>query len=377
MITTLLACILFASCEVTGIDNTRRLIIDEQKKVMVRVMLDWSRAELETETPDGRVMGSVWFFPEDGGEPSTLNTDETLDSIPLLPGAYRILAFNGLLSPDTRSNELVSSSFRYIGFRGTKSYDTFEAYCRNPLELMPRFAPSLSKDAPTSSPEALAVDHYRSGTRDGNMDEATSDGVFRVTAEMANQGIRPTLEFIPRRITSSIHLTVHVENLANAASQGGANVASISGLAGSILLSTGDPKPNPPTPTTHYFTINHRKYYEDSATNGTVEGFCYTFGMAPEDAAGNDGNPTYQVLDIYFTLRDGAQYEKITRDITGRFSKNEQTLQAILEITVGAKRLGEDDIIRLPETQDPGGDGSAFDPDVLEWGENVVFPLEI
>jgi hypothetical protein len=349
------------SCEVMGWQDTRCPIIDEPlsaRGVTVRVQLDWSRADIPAETPDGRRMGNVWFFPAEGGTPFILEMDETLDSIALPVGNYHILIFNGLLRADASRGELTSNSFRYIGFRNTERYETFEAYCRNPITLSGKYAARSADDAPVSSPEVLAATRY---TADDGTD------MFRVTPVMLDGDVRPTLQFAPRRVTSLLHLTVHVENLVSISSVEGASSASVSGLAGGILLATGEPVP---PAVTHFFTINHRKFYEGSVTEGTVEGYCYFFGLAAGEAA-------TQELEIFFRLRDGTDYDPIHRDITGRFSVDEQTLQVVLNIEAGAKHLGEDDIIRLPDTPDPGGEGAGMDADIGDWGENVITDVDV
>jgi hypothetical protein len=345
----------FSSCEVIGLQDTRSPIIDEEAmRVMVRVQLDWSVAELEQETDDNRIMASVWFFPVDGGKPIALDTDEALDSIDLPIGDYHILAFNELLTTGNTSGSVL----RNIGFRNTEHYETFEAFCRTPVTLssLGDFATRASGDTPVSPPEVLAVAHYR--------DEDGSE-VFRVTTTMLDEGIRPTLTFAPRRITDLLHLTVHVENLISVTSEEGANLASVSGLASSIRLASGQPGN---TPVTHFFPIHHKKFKEGSTTDGTIEGSCYFFGLAGE---------VNRELNIYFTLRDREKYPPIPKDITNHFSRDEQTLQVVLNIEVGGGKLGEDDIISLPDTHAPEGEGSAFDADVEDWGENIVLPVDI
>jgi len=164
-----------------------------------------------------------------------------------------------------------------------------------------------------------------------------------------------------------------VENLCSAAEAEGASVASVGGLAGGLLLATGQPSGAPPAPVCHYFTINHRKYDEGSATDGTVEGWCYTFGIVPSGANG----PARQTLDIYFTLRDGTSLEAISRDVTGCITRDEQAIQLCLRVEAGGRILGPEDVIRLPDTPDPGGDGSAIDAKVNEWGQELNIPLDI
>jgi hypothetical protein len=314
-------------------------------------------------------MASVWFFPDDEGQPHVLTTDAVVDSIPLPPGNYRVLAFNGLLEYSPTRDEQTSGSFRHIGFRGTGRYETFEAFCRTPLTVTSARYSRAEDDqsALMASPEELACDHYRN--------DATND-VFSVTMSMVDKGARPVLEFAPAKLTAQLQLVVHVENLISAASFENANVAFISGLAESVLLASGK---RGTTPVTHYFIINDRQYYEGSETDGTLRGGCLTFGLpqVTGDGSGNDN-----LLSLYFTLRNGDPYPVIERDLTGRFTQGEEDRQSgeeqlTLYVEVGAGSLGPDDHIRLPDTQDPGNPGSDFGAEMYGWGENVVYPIDI
>jgi hypothetical protein len=356
----IISLLLLCSCEATGWQDTRRPIEDEgELRVIVRVRLDWNQASLEP----GRVIASVWFFPESGEHPRVLTTDELLDSIALPPDNYRILAFNGLLEYASTRDEQTSSSFRNIGFRGTGRYETFEAFCRNPLTLSAAYSRPAETSTPMAAPETLTADHYHNSE--------TGD-VLHLTMEMVDRDVRPTLEFTPVRLTAQVQLVAHVENLVSAATFDGANVAAISGLAESVLLASGK---KGTTPVTHYFTINHRQYDEGSEVNGTLRGDCFTFGL-PGASTRADGNEN--LLNLYFTLRDGTPHPAIERDITGHFMQEEQgdgKIQLTLRVEVGEGRLGPDDYIHLPDTQDPGSDGSDFDADVDKWGNNVTVPI--
>jgi hypothetical protein len=348
------AALLPVSCEVTGWCDTRRPIYDEVGvRVMVRVNIDWSQAGLEPETPDGRIMASVWFFPIEGGDPFVLATDDTRDSIPLPPGNYHILAFNGVLEPSGTHNEFVSSSFNYIGFRATERYETFEAYCRKPLVLSAeRFLRAGEDDTPPSvaSPEVLATDHYR------NTD--TGD-VFGITIEMVDNDRRPELYFSPRRCTSLLHVRARVMNLISLSAMDGANVISVSGLAESMRLASGEPGT---TSVTHFFPIGDRAYNEGSQTDGTVNGYCYTFGLT-------SAAQSVQRVSLYFTMRDGGTPLPFDWDVTNRFLRTQEPFEEKLYVEVGD--------IHLPDTQPSEGAGSLFDAQVENWGANVDILIEI
>jgi hypothetical protein len=359
---------LLCSCEVTGWQDTRRPIEDEEAfRVTVRVRLDWRQSALAPVTTDGRIIASVWFFPEEAGQPPyVLTTDEVLDSIPLPPGDYRILAFNGLLDYNATRDEQTGGSFRNIGFRGMDRYETFEAYCTTPLTLPDDLRSRAEDDpsAPMAAPEALAADHYRN--------EATGD-VLRLTTDMVDKGIKQTLDFAPERLIEMLQIVVHVKNLVSADKAPGANVASIGGLAGSVRLASGERGMTPPV--AHYFTVNDRKYDEGSQTDGTLRGECLTFSRA-EDLTGAQPAGNRNMLSLRLKLReDGNQFVMFERDVTGRFTRDgEYTDELRLMLDIGTGDPG-DDFIELPDTQEPGGSGSGFDADVDEWGDKVTIEL--
>jgi hypothetical protein len=113
----------------------------------------------------------------------------------------------------------------------------------------------------------------------------------------------------------------------------------------------------------HEFVINSRQYDTGSAENGTLRGECYTFGI-PGTGAGRN------TLGLSFVLRDGTPYTEEARDITSR-------LTPVTPLSFKVE-ISKEDGIRLPDTQDPAGEGSDLDADVNEWGENMVKePLDI
>jgi hypothetical protein len=357
----LTALLMLSSCEVIGWQDHRRPIDDESDlRVIVRVGLDWSLSGL-TEDP---VIGSVWFFPESGEAPHVLNTEELLDGIPLPPGDYRVLAFNGLLNYTASRNEQTSASFRNIAFRNTGSYDTFEAFCSTPLGLTTAFArPATDPSEPMAQPEILAADHYRNSE--------TGD-VLRLTMAMVDADIRPTLTFTPVPLIAQVQLKVHVENLVSASAIDGDNAATIGGMAGSVFLASGR---TGATLVTHRFTINHRQYNEGSTVNGTLQGGCSTFGLPEPSARAADRE---NLLNLYFTLRDGTTLPPVERNITGYFTQEEQgegVVQLTLRVEVGGESLGEDDLITLPDTQPPTGSNSGFEADVDDWPEKITLPI--
>jgi hypothetical protein len=367
-----LPCILLIACEAAGWQDSRRTITDEGAlRITVRVRMDWNRAGLEPETPDGRITASVWFFPDDDSErlPYVMTTDEIVDSISLPPGRYHILAFNGLLEYSPARTVQNSASFQHIGFRGTERYETFEAFCRTPLILSSRYSRAPGDvSAPMAAPEMLAADHYR--------DAATGD-VLSLTTEMVDKDIRPTLNFVPVPIVAMLRVVVHVQNLISAATIEGANIASVNGLAESVFLASGR---KGTALVAHYFNINHRQFYENSETDGTLRGESLTFGLLEEEDGANVAN----MLGLYFTLRDGYPLPVMERDITGRLEEEEQIdgkIQLTFYVEVGTGVSGSpndpDPPVELPTTPDTGGAGSEFDVEIDSWGDNIIFDLDL
>ena len=354
----LLAVGLLCSCEATGWQDTRRPLEDEGAlRVSVQVRLNWEASGLGGD-PE---VASVWFFPE-GGEPKVLSTNETLDSISLPPGDYRILAFNGLLENNASTREQRSSvSFANIGFRGTDRYETFEAFCLRPQQVSAAYSRPADEPA-MSPPEALAAGRY---------DDGAGGDMFRITMEMVDRKERPELTFTPVPAVATLELTAHVGNLISAATIDGANTASVSGLGESVFLATGR---TGEAAVTHYFTLNHRQYDDpENPKDGTLRGGCFTFGLPQENS---------NLLGLWFTLRDSKEGTPKTyfhRDLTEPWAEQhgKEVMQLDLRVEVGKLRLGENDTINLPDTQPPEEVGSNFDADVDEWGDDENVALDI
>jgi hypothetical protein len=330
----LLMGLLLPSCEVTGLQDTRRPILDGLGQV-VRLQFDWSQSGL---APSATGVASVWFFPIDGDAPRVLRTNRERDSIYLPPNVYHVLAFDGTEDYGDHA---------YIAFRGMSSYETFEAYAK-PLALSSRFAPRAAEfPDPAYTPGLLAV--------------------ARDTIEVArrtNGSEPPSFTFAPRPATGTLTITAHLKDMIYTAESG--HALSIGGMAAGVMLATGRPTTEP---VTHYAPLNHRTFDVDEAGNSTTDGSMWAtlpiFGLS---GAGSN------YLQLSFILRDSNSEQidefVVERDVTGHFNQagaggvNVQ-MAIVLDLTVGLGQETWDPPIVAPYAP-PGGSG--FVVDVGGWG---------
>lgn len=312
--------------------DTRRELLEESK-VWVRVSLDWEQAGI---SPEG---ASVWFFPQtQGGKPKVLLTNNTLDSISLPIGSYSVLVFNETIN-----------GHDYIAFRGTDSYNSFEAFAK-PVTINGKYTRDGGEEIVASTPGILAAAH---------LDQ------FDITPEMSLPGQVSILEFSPKRLISTVSLTVHIKGMNNAAS--GGHAASLSGMASSVFLATETTSADP---TVHYFTLNNRAFYPNSGDDGTMSATFYAFGLT--NMLLTRAAETRNLLSLYFLLLDGSDHILTDIDVTDKIEIVEATTGLILYIELGQKGSP---FITLPDVLDFGSSG--FDVDVDQWGEQVTIDVPI
>jgi hypothetical protein len=322
-----LLAVLLCSC-----DDRRDILEEASSFGYVRVRIDWTQAGID---PNG---ASVYFFPRDGSQPRGLWTNHTLDSLYLPVGVYSVLMFN------ERTTEHAG-----IAFRGTDAYDTFEAYAV-PESALPEFM-SRGTETPrvsdaVSDPDILAAAH---------MDR------FELTRSMTRNGAGPLLEFSPARVTAGVRVTVRISGLQyldRSISSGG----SLSGMAGGVMLSTGEPTS---ASVTQYFPFLRTVLDESSDTSGTMLTVFSSFGPAgmSRQALSKDGLAATNMLGLQFHLRNGTTWSPDLREVTGRFERAELDI----DLKIGYNRWEGDTIVTLPYV--PPADGM-FDADVNGWGDS-------
>jgi hypothetical protein len=333
-----LALLLLHACEVTGLQDTRRPILDGLGQV-VRLQFDWTQSGLDHNATS---VATIWFFPTDGSTPRVLRTNHERDSIYLPPDTYHVLAFDG--TEDYGDHP-------YIAFRGTTTYQTFEAYAK-PLPISPRFTPrAMDFPDPAYTPGIFAVArdtiqiHRRTGTASA-----------------------PTFTFTPRPITGTLTVTAHIKDLIYTAESG--HALSISSMAAGVNLATGRPTPQP---ITHYAVLNHRTFDTTPdgtpTPDGTLAATLTIFGLS-----GISPNNLQFSIILRDSHNDQIDEFIVERDVTGHF--NQATIDGginiqmaiALDLTIGIGTDPWDPPIIAPYAP-PGGSG--FTVDIGGWGPIV------
>jgi hypothetical protein len=322
----LACCMLLANC-----DNRRDVLSDQG--VWVRVEVDWRQAGIR---PEGT---SIYLFGQETGERTDLlRTNDmrdsvTCDSFKLHTGRYSLIAFN----ETERSHD-------DIAFRGTDSYATAEAYA-TPLTLRPESriltltATRSAVQTTISSADVLAV--------------APLD-LFEVDYGMIRDQTRPQLRLSPQRLTVTVEVIVHVQNI-RSLNTGKAQVGALDNMAEGVFLATGTPND---IPATYCYTLGLDSY--DAATNsGSLKATFGTFG--PLSAASN-------TLALYFLLRDDTEYV-VECDVSGQL-RPAGTAPSHLRVETGL-----DPHIELPEL--PDDSGGMFEVDVGGWGKGADVDIPI
>lgn len=330
---------ILVSCEVTGLQDTRRPIENLYNRVCLIVNLDWSQSMLDDQDFE---VATVWFFPEDGGIPRVMRTNERTDSIYLDPGVYHILAFNGTENASSHPN---------LSFTGTNAYNRFEVDVN-----------TLSRSE--SSLFGLRVVEQQDAAYPPDLLSAARDTIELV--RLQNTTYEVTLQ--PRPVTAVLTVIAHIQNMNYTAS--GGHLLSVSGMAKGAYLASLNMSSSP---VTHIVLLNNRAFGEGGqANNGTMSARLFMFGFPVEYWDGEN------ILQLSFTLIDGSIF-KVERNVTGRFKRDNSVagfpLALILEIGGDEDDCDCNLPIIIPEVD--GNSDGGFQADVDNWGPDVIIHHEI
>lgn len=315
--------------------DTRRELF-EDNSIPVKININWKDANIN---PNGT---SIWVFSEDNPEstPRQYLTHDSTYTVHLKKGSYSILVFNESIN-----------DFDYILFRGTSSYETFEAYAI-PIETKGRFAKSQEEQV-AARPDILAVDRIE---------------LFTITRDIINLGKGITLDFSPKRLVVSVQMTIHIKNLSSMADNG--NAASLSGLAGGVMLSTGNKTINP---VTHYFQLSNKILDPGSDNNGTISSCFNSFGLMGSLRENKVKSHYEQFITLYLKLRDNSIYPPVVINVTDdiEYVGNAQHCISIVLGTEGSES------VQLPYVIGDNDNDSGFEVDVSDWGEEVIIDVPL
>ncbi len=227
---------------------TKQRDLDVISSPLVELRFDWSRARI---TPD---IWTVMFYGDNAAAPRSFVTDRIVDTLQLSPDSYKTLVINGMLS----------NGIDYVRFRGTNSYDTFEAYATTNL-VKP------NGDIVVNEPDTLA----------GTALLKTVYGENKFTVKYVDGKPQPgdtgryvsdVIEYAPCRLVYRIKVTVTIENIDRMLASRKIT-GEIRGLSGGVLVASRMPTHNPVV-----YSLAFENNNPPSATVGTVETAFATFG---------------------------------------------------------------------------------------------------
>lgn len=297
----------------------------------VGITVDWSKANLESESGDG---ATAVFYPKDGGEPKVaLMGDRTKGTVRLRAGRYDAIVFNRTFD-----------DFSGVAFRGTDGYKTLEAYT---VEVETRVDTRTGETTRVivNSPEKLAAATLEDF-------EVTEDMLGNYDTNAASRGnaphapAKPGLRFEPRELTRTVRVEVNVKGLNNVRKAD----CTLDGVPVSIFLAGGR---TTESAATQEFALSSPVFEPGSVTDGTLSGTLNVFGF-DKDA------PHRLTLTAY--LVDGKT--KVHQDLTDIHISEKQDSPGLVTIYIEA-----DTSEAIPDVKPEGGSGSGFDAEVSDWGE--------
>lgn len=307
----------------------------------IEISVDWRLAGLpDAENDYG---ATAVFYPADGSRPSVvLLGDRTRKTVRLPEGRYNVIVFN-------RSFD----DFGAIGFRGTESYATLEAYANRR---------ATRGEVITTSPEALAADrmegfevtagmlgNYSPEVRSRNGSNS-SDGDGN-----AGQGSDPCrLRFIPRKLTKEVTVEVNIKGMNNIRSA----TCTLSGVAEGVFLSTGK---SSTVTVTQEFSLDHPVYSPGSMWDGTMEATFSVFDF--DEAAPHDLHLEASLVDGKTVFSEDFEQVDISREEDGKGG-----ITLVIEAATTEP---------VPDVPPEGGSGSGMGAEVDDWGEVEEGEIEI
>lgn len=369
----LFALLALFSCE------RRHLVEGYQTTALIPINIDWSDAKLDPDDdPDDDVYSaSAWFFPDDTSQTVIQKrlTDASGGTVELPVGTYSVLIFNNTVS-----------DFSNIQFRGTDSFDTFEAYSGADTKSV--FYSKSDATEVTSKPEILAswsitdfevteemvttsrtidlstlVTATASTSTDITASTSTKTSTTLSTKAAATRTTEENLATLtsvkPQLVVDTASVVVHVQGLNNASSASGTHT----GLASSVFMASGTTSDDQ---ITHSFTLSDRSYYDGSSSDGTVSASYRSFGRH------SDRDDLSHSMSIDFTLNDDSSHPTQEFDITDQVHSTDDRLGLLT--TVGLSDSDTDHTIVLPDV-DTDSDGFSIGLD--DWDTEVDIPLDI
>lgn len=280
--------------------------------------------------------------------------DHRYKLISLDQGEYHILVLNDYLYSENQS------FLKNIRYRGTNTFDTFEAYATT---MGNTFKPRAGETI-VNNPDTLAtrstIDFSIEGKRTFQMKYKNGKNGFPTTPSY----VEDSLLFVPCRVVHSCVVRVHALNIKALNGVGKAR-ASLRGFSGSAFLANRMPSHSE---VTHQFNLNSMVLDQDVPANGTISARFSTFGP-PLDLP----DRTYE-LEINVLYPSGREAPPFIIDVTDQLTAQIEQMNAD---RLADRPIMADILIQVEITLD--SDKGDWDVSVDDWGDDIIItiPMDI
>ncbi len=324
--------------------HRRDIYYENVQYANLNLVVDWTKAfPSEEYKPKGM---SVWFYPEDGGNPIIKSTNEVDNYRIRIPeGMYDVLVFNQ--TPVELSGSL--------SFRDIESLDKAEVYAVM-MDYKSWYEEETGENVNMQPLYIAAVKH-----EDVVVMPAVGDLEYTPEYEGQHPDIDATVKVTPKMITKDLEIVVYVENAASISD----TRAVISGLAKGHKLTAEYPNSESCTNLIKSWNVDTKSESTNIVFNLTSFGYRRSIEDVGYNLSDWEGE-----LQLRFLLHDEHQViYTISLDETNIVDTGDRLKMKLV--------VGLDDPLVLPDVVNPGNGGVGFEPDVSEWPEeDIVMPIE-
>lgn len=309
---------------------------------MLLIKNDWQPSRTNIKNP----MATLMVYPLQ--TPKIYMEDYKRKSITLNEGEYNILAFNDYMYSETETQR------NYIRYRGTNSFDSFEAYAT----LMASAFRALPGEVVVNNPDTLStrstIDLTVDDKRAFTLKYKNGKNEFSTAADY----VEDSLELVPCRVVHNCVVIVNIHNVAALNGVGRAKGA-LRGFSGSNFLANRMPGHSN---VTHQFNLNGLRVGSDN--NGTISATFSTFGP-PLDLP----ERKYE-LEIMVQYPSGREPSPFVFDVTNQLTAQIERLNAE---RLANKPIMDDIIIRVELTLE--NDKADWNVSLDDWGDAIIIPV--
>lgn len=309
---------------------------------MLLIKNDWEPSRTNVQNP----MATLMIYPLSSNK--IYMEDHLRKTLALDESDYNVLVFNDYMYSESQTQR------NYIRYRGTQSFDSFEAYATS----MTGAFRALPDEVVVNNPDTLSTRSTLDLTVEGKRAFALKYKNGKHRFSTAYDYIEDSLEFVPCRV---VHNCVVIVNLQNVKALNGSGRAkgSLRGFSGSSFLASRMPGHSN---VTHQFNLNGLKL--ESQNEGSISATFSTFGP-PLDLP----ERRYE-LEITVQYPSGREPAPFVFDVTDQLTAQIAQLNADRLLN---KPIMDDIIIRVDIKLE--NDKADWDVSLDDWGDAILIPV--